>query len=157
MWTKLVFSNLKAKDVTLFLLTFSLFPQDSAHICEDEPNTTKAQPKRLRSLDTFRGYVATIPCLSIHHHMRPIHMLILFRAVWGMMKIYSPSIMNNYRGHSLATGSPKLFFFFIRRYSFGHYVWYQCVLSLEQCVSVGQEWCMWLNLGSLLALIVAWG
>lgn len=111
MWTKLVFSNLKAKDVTLFLLTFSLFPQDSAHICEDEPNTTKAQPKRLRSLDTFRGYVATVPCLSIHHHMRPIHMLILFRAVWGMMKIYSPSIMNNYRGHSLATGSPKLFFF----------------------------------------------
>lgn len=82
-------------------------------------------------------------------------MLILFRAVWGMMKIYRPSVMNNYRGSQ--SGHMLLQAFVIRRYSFGRDFWYQCVSGLEHCVSVGQEWCMWLNLGSLLALIVAWG
>lgn len=36
-------------------------------------------------------------------------MLIFFRAISGMMKISSSSVMNDYKGHSLATGSPQTF------------------------------------------------
>lgn len=84
--------------------------QELVEACEAQQNTTKAKPARLLSLDTFRGYVRhqQPSCLSVYHHMWLVHMLILFRSVWGMMKIYRPNVMNNYRGHSLATGSPRL-------------------------------------------------
>lgn len=73
---------------------------------------TKAHPKRLRSLDTFRGYVwekkRILSCVSAHRPLCHVRMVTVLRAVWGMMKMHSFGIMSNYRGHSLATGSPKL-------------------------------------------------
>lgn len=35
-------------------------------------------------------------------------MVTVLRVVWDVMKMHSFGIMSNYRGHSLATDSPKL-------------------------------------------------
>lgn len=60
-----------------------MFLQDGAHASEAENNASKPKPTRLRSLDTFRGYVhhQQPSRSSAYHHMRLVHMLIPFRAV----------------------------------------------------------------------------
>lgn len=51
-----------------------LLLQDGTNACEPEHNiTNKAQPKRLRSLDTFRGYVSAILFISPSPHAPSSH------------------------------------------------------------------------------------
>lgn len=71
--------------LSMHCFTFSsqtVSKQDGGNSGEAEANAAKDKPTRLRSLDTFRGYVHHQQqyCLSVYHHMRLVHMLILFSA-----------------------------------------------------------------------------
>lgn len=51
-----------------------LLLQDGTNACDVDHNITdKAQPNRLRSLDTFRGYVSTILFISPSPHAPSSH------------------------------------------------------------------------------------
>lgn len=54
------------------------------------------------------GKKRILSCVSAHRPLCHVRMVTVLRAVWGMMKMHSFGIMTNYRGHSLATDSPKL-------------------------------------------------
>lgn len=62
---KVVFSS-RSQNVTFISFSF-LFMQDSAQACEAEQGASKAPPKRLRSLDTFRGHVAVTRNSPAYH------------------------------------------------------------------------------------------